>query len=73
MARLHATLTVLTAAEGERYGYATAGSILTAAEFHDFEREENSEPSTLPSRGRRATCRWRGGCSRVQPARCSPR
>ncbi len=37
--RLHATLTVVTVAEPERYGYAGA-SILTVAEFHNFELEE---------------------------------
>lgn len=60
-ARLHATLTVLTVAEGEHYSYATAASILTAAEFRDFEREEKQRtldlalsraPGDLPVEGR---------------------
>ena len=38
--RLHASLTIVTVADAERYGYAAAGSIVTAAEFHNFEHEE---------------------------------
>jgi nucleotide-binding universal stress UspA family protein len=38
--RRHAILTVVTVAEPERYGYPAAGSILTGAGLHNFEREE---------------------------------
>jgi nucleotide-binding universal stress UspA family protein len=63
-ARLHATLTVITVAEPEAYGYATAASILTAAEFHNFEHEEKQRvldlamgrvPADLPVEGRLLT------------------
>jgi nucleotide-binding universal stress UspA family protein len=38
--RGHGTLTVLTVAEPEHYGYAAARSVLMAAELHNFERQD---------------------------------
>lgn len=38
--RMHGSLTVLTVAETPHYGYASSWALLSAAEFHDFEREQ---------------------------------
>lgn len=38
--RHHGSLAVLTVADNPHYGYATSWAILSAAEFHDFEREQ---------------------------------
>jgi nucleotide-binding universal stress UspA family protein len=62
--RLHADLTVVTIADYATYGYATGWSILTAAEFHDHEREEKQRvldlalkraPSQVNAEGRMLT------------------
>ena len=62
--RLHASLTVVTVAEPERYGYAVGGSVLAAAELHNFEHEEKQRvldlamgrvPADLPVEGRLLT------------------
>jgi nucleotide-binding universal stress UspA family protein len=59
--RLHAKLKVFTVAEVGHYGYATSLSVLTAAEFHDYELEDkqrildlalNRAPAGLPIEGR---------------------
>ncbi len=62
--RLHGSLTVITVADYERYGYSVALSVLTAAEFHKVEREEaqrildlavNRAPADLDIDGRLLT------------------
>lgn len=62
--RLHASLTVVTVAEREHYGYAAAGAILAAAGLHNFEQEEKQQvldlalgrvPAELPVEGRLLT------------------
>ena len=45
--RLDAALTVVSVADAEQYGYAVSLSILTAAEFHEFEREETQRTLQL--------------------------
>jgi nucleotide-binding universal stress UspA family protein len=62
--RVHARLLVLTVAEPGQYGFAAATSVLTAAELHDFEREEKQRaldlaldrvPESVPVEGRLLT------------------